>query len=742
MASSNSTPTPDGQFDFISQEDRYAAKAAAKKSPSGWKHKWYNLKFINKLTILLLGSVAVPAIAITQSIVVVSQAESIDSLQKVLKSELALFSGKLNEQKSELIAESKNLATSLELSQIDVNRPMTAAQEYQLLQSIDLIRQQSPERSFYLITDAKGNTVVQRIQRIDGDLSQYPKLPLTPPVSVYHPVNLPTGISLSDLPIVTDTLQTRRAMAGVELLPRQVWQRLGLAAQAKIGLREQQVDRLPVARQPYPAGTYDLDRGDAGLGMIAVQPITLRGQVVGMVMVGTLLNRNFDLIDRFTLDTGATTAAIFAKDWQVSSNLPYTDRQTRAIGTRVAQEVADRVLNHGDIFAGKTDIIGTEYFTGYSPIFDHRKILNPQVKPIGMVYVGKPVQSAGNIATTGYGIGGIILLLTGIAIFPISRSFSLPLKRLAMFVEDVGNGETVLIMGRRLAEDRQDEIGILSAEINQMLARLEANRAEEIDTAYRQTHIARKMARDSETSRQLTVSEIDRLTSDSVKQSHQIDETLMSVEEMIRSIQQVANNARLVVDLAQSSTKTAQQGETTIAMTSGDLDELKSSSSASNIAMQTLQDYANQIAQSILDIDQITKQTREIALFLETEAVGTRIRGRELSYTIAEIGTLTNQSATVTLAMKSLIAQIQSHTHTTGQAIAAEYDQVDRLSDPIDQTKQDLAEIVHVSQQIDLLVQSIATATVSQSQTAKNVQQIMKNLAKQPARLTRKASLE
>jgi methyl-accepting chemotaxis protein len=740
MASSNSTPTPDGQFDFISQEDLCAAKAAARKSPSGWKRKWHNLKFINKLTILLLGSVAVPAIAITQSIVLVSQSESISSLQKVLKSELSLLSGKLNEQKSELIADSKNLATSVELSQIDVNQPMTVAHQNQLLQSIDLIRQQSPERSFYLITDAKGKTVAQRIQTIDGDLSHYPKLPLTPPVSIYHPVNLPTGINLSDLPIVTDTLQTRRAMAGVELFPQQVWQRLGLAAQAKIGLREQQVSGLPIARQPYPAGTYDLDRGDAGLGIVAVQPITVRGQVVGMVMMGNLLNRNFDLIDRFTLDTGATTAAIFAKDLQISSNLPYTDRQTRAIGTRVAQEVADRVLNHGDIFAGKTDIIGTDYFTGYRPIFDHRQSLNPQVKPIGMVYVGKPVQSAGNIATIGYGIGGIILLLTGIAIVPISRSFSLPLKRLAIFVEEVGNGETALIMGRRLDEDRQDEIGILSTEINQMLARLEANKAEEMDTAYRQTDIARQMAHASETARQLTVHEIDRLTSDSVKQSHQIGETLMSVEEMIRSIQQVANNARLVVDMAQTSTKTAQQGETAIAMTSGDLDELKSSSSSSTVAMQALQDYANQIAKSILDIDQITEQTRKIALFLETETVGTGIRGRELSYTIAEIGTLTSQSATVTREMKSLVNQIQSHTHTAGRAIESESLQVDRIAQPIDETKQNLASIVQVSQQIDLLVQSIANATVSQSQTAKNVKQIMKNLSRQSARLTRKVS--
>jgi methyl-accepting chemotaxis protein len=727
MASSKSAPAHSQPSNLMSQVLR---------SPSGLKSRWNNLKFINKLTILLLGSVAIPVIAITQSIVVVSQAESIASLQKVLKSELSLLSGQLTEQKSLLVNDSRNLATALELSQINVNKPITAIEANQLEQFIDRIRQQSPDRSFYLITDAKGNTVAQRIQQIDGDLHQYPQLPLTPPVSIYHPVTLPTGISLSDVPIVTDSLQTRHALAGFELLPHQVWQRLGLAAQARIGIREQQTAGLPAAKQPYPDGTYDLDRGNAGLAIVAVQPITIRGQVVGMVTIGTLLNRNFDQIDRFTQDTGATTATIFAQDWQVSSNVPYTDRTTRAIGTKAAREVADRVLNQGNIFSGKTNIIGTDYFTSYSPLFDHRQSLNPEVKPIGMVFVGKPVQSAGGIATLGYGIGGLISLLAAIAILPISRSFSSPLKRLAIFVEEVGNGETALIMGRRLDEDRQDEIGILSTEINQMLARLEASKTEEIDTAYRQTDIARQMAQAAETARQLTVHQVDRLTNDSVRQSNQIGQALGSVEEMIRSIQQVADNARLVVNMAQTSTKNARQGETTIAMTSGDLSQLQRSNSSSTSAIQELQDYAQQISQSILDIDQITAKTRNIALFLETETLGRGIGNRELAHTIEEISSLTGRSATVTRAMKSLVEQIQSRTDTAVRAVESEDRQVNRITQPIDRTKQNLASIVQVSEQIDLLVQSIAMATVSHSKTAKNVKQVMKNLSHQSTRLT------
>ena len=237
----------------------------------------------------------------------------------------------------------------------------------------------------------------------------------------------------------------------------------------------------------------------------------------------------------------------------------------------------------------------------------------------------------------------------------------------------------------------------------------------------------------AETARRLTVHQVDRLTSDSEKQSHQIGETLMSVEEMIRSIQQVADHARLVVEMVQASTRNAQEGETAIEMTSGDLSKLKSLSNVDTIL--ELQDYTDRISQSTIDLDRITQQTRKIALFLETESHGNGIGGRELSYTIEEINVLATHSAAVTRGMKGLLTQIQSHTNMVTQAVESDYLQVDRMTQPIDETKQNLASIVEVSQQIDLLVRSIAAATVSQSVTARNVKKIVKKISGRSTRL-------
>jgi methyl-accepting chemotaxis protein PixJ len=110
-------------------------------------------------------------------------------------------------------------------------------------------------------------------------------------------------------------------------------------------------------------------------------------------------------------------------------------------------------------------------------LYDHQKELNPdQAKPVGIAYIGQSLKevdtSLRNQQLTAYGIGGGILLLVGLVGIPIASSFSRPLKHLASFAQAVGAGEE----GIRLEiTHRDDEIGILSQELNQMAANIEAN---------------------------------------------------------------------------------------------------------------------------------------------------------------------------------------------------------------------------------------------------------------------------
>lgn len=183
----------------------------------------------------------------------------------------------------------------------------------------------------------------------------------------------------------------QQMISGLVLLSREQLQELGLAQQAKITLRPQPIATLPAKQQPAPVGTYPIADGNIGLLAFAAKPLYENNQFQGLILTGILLNNMPDLVDATTeWCTVDTVATIFAQDLRIATNVPYTDGQTRALGTRVAREVATQVLNQGKTFFGTTDILGSPYVTIYSPLQDFRQQLDlPHPPPIGIAFVGK-----------------------------------------------------------------------------------------------------------------------------------------------------------------------------------------------------------------------------------------------------------------------------------------------------------------------------------------------------------------
>jgi methyl-accepting chemotaxis protein PixJ len=463
-------------------------KAQASKPPqkpnkptSFWQQiiqPWDNLNFRTKLAILLMASAALPVLVVTQRIVSIAENKLFLSLEAGLKKDLFILEQKIEQAREETTAEADTLAKLVQSNSIDLSNPKEVAAKRTVLQSF--LRDNNANESFYIFTDNQGRTVAQNIKTLVEDYSTYPPLPTdnkssTEPKSL--PVLLPPGIALGNIAIVKNALSTGSRLSGTELLKGDLLQRLGLDKQAKIGIRKQKIEGLPELKKPFPGGTYDVDQGKAGLVIMAVQPIQVEGKQVGTAIIGSLLNRNYEIVDRIKEETGVPTVTIFARDWRVSTNVPYADGKTRAIGTRVSREVATAVLNQGKTFLGEANIVGTDYVTGYSPLYDHQKELNPsQAKPIGIAYVGEEKTSVkhtlNSLRYTGYGIGGGILLLAGLVALSLASSFSRPLRRLSIFAQQIGAGG----QGVRLAiTERQDEIGILSQELNQMAVNIEAN---------------------------------------------------------------------------------------------------------------------------------------------------------------------------------------------------------------------------------------------------------------------------
>ncbi|MEB3293644.1 MAG: cache domain-containing protein [Synechococcales bacterium] len=409
---------------------------------------WRNRNFGIKLSALLLGVTAIPIGLVNYGMLKVAEDRFIQDLQNHLADDLNALEDEFRQIEQNHVTIATTLGNGVQLAQLDLSAPEEIVAYRIGLES--MLRQNltnSSGASFYILTNAQGQATVQGVRIIPPETSN--TLPIAPSAQSSHPSHVGSSMShptiswvedtsqqsFTTLPIVQDALRWNNLRSGVMILRPDQLQLLGLAEQANLGIQPQTTAGLPLAKQPMPLETYNTHRGQAGLVVMAVCPIQVQGKWVGSAIVGTLLNRNYDLVDRVKYQRGVETATIFAQDWRVSTNVPLLDGKTRAVGTRAAREVAMTVLDRGQRFYGKTNIVGQSYLTAYAPIYGYQagypassqeSDASRSAKPIGILYVGEPEthieKTLSKLAGIGYGIGGGILCIVGILASPMAKS--------------------------------------------------------------------------------------------------------------------------------------------------------------------------------------------------------------------------------------------------------------------------------------------------------------------------------
>ncbi len=129
----------------------------------------------------------------------------------------------------------------------------------------------------------------------------------------------------------------------------------------------------------------------SGMVLKSAHPvIDFNGEVLGALIGGILLNRNYEIVDRIKnivfrdakyegKEIG--TATIFLGDLRISTNV--MDKEgNRAIGTRAMKEVQEQVLQKGVPWIQRAFVVDDWYITAYEPIRDI------QDKIVGILYVG------------------------------------------------------------------------------------------------------------------------------------------------------------------------------------------------------------------------------------------------------------------------------------------------------------------------------------------------------------------
>jgi len=273
----------------------------------------------------------------------------------------------------------------------------------------------------------------------------------------------PAG-SWGSLPIVQEALKNPRSLASTEIIPGELLALVGLAEQAKIELLE-----TPKAAPEV----FDPREGSGGLALLGVTPLeTDTGEVAGLALALHLFNNDFSLVDRIKDNAQIDTVTIFLGDLRVSTNVMTTEGQ-RAVGTRLASEVGEVVLQGGQEYVGTAFVVNENYITRYEPL------RNQAGEVVGILYVGAR-QSAffGLLDEVGRSItltAIVMVLFTFLLATPVTRVITNPLKNLremAQVSKRVAQGETDV----RLPVSYGGEVGQVATEFNAMLDTLHATR--------------------------------------------------------------------------------------------------------------------------------------------------------------------------------------------------------------------------------------------------------------------------
>jgi len=196
----------------------------------------------------------------------------------------------------------------------------------------------------------------------------------------------------------------------------------------------------------------------------------------GVLVAGTLLNRNLDFIDTIndlvypeaSLTEGSRgTATLFLEDVRVSTNVRLFEN-VRALGTRVSVAVRASVLDGGQVWLDRAFVVNDWYISAYEPITDSFG------NRVGMLYVGfldSPFRAAKQRTLLMIAAGLIALIALSVPIFlRWARGIFQPLEEMVATIARVEQGD---LGARSRSTGTDDEIARVSGHLDLLLDRVQ-----------------------------------------------------------------------------------------------------------------------------------------------------------------------------------------------------------------------------------------------------------------------------
>ncbi|WP_414753496.1 methyl-accepting chemotaxis protein [Anabaena sp. CCY 9910] len=222
---------------------------------------------------------------------------------------------------------------------------------------------------------------------------------------------------------------------------------------------------------------------------------------------------------------------------------------------------------------------------------------------------------------------------------------------------------------------------------------------------------------------------IRQLAEEALTQATEINRTLDAVDKMTHSMQAVADSAQQAATVANHAAFTAAKSGQAMDLTVQNILSLRTTVGETAKKVKRLGESSQQISRVVSIINQIATQTNLLAINAGIEAARAGEEGEGFGVVAEEIGELAARSAIATQEIEQIVENIQRETSEVVKAMEVGTTQVVEGTRIVEEAKQSLGQILDVSRQIDSLIQSISTATVSQVETSQTVNRLMQDIA-------------
>ncbi len=398
-----------------------------------------------------------------------------------------------------------------------------------------------------------------------------------------------------------------------------------------------------------------------------------------------LVNLNYYIVDKIGSVTG-DTAAVFLGNNLVNTNIKQADG-SRLLEIKVPPEVFKKVSIEGKDYLGKARAGGIENYTFYTPI------INSKQKIIGIIYVGVPNAPYQKMIWD-FIVKLIILTvaLIGLGIlaaFYFARSLNIPLQQIVSAIDRAGNGDLQVTLNIQ----RCDELGKLATAFNQMMNNIRKlisqiqTESKLVNTSSQQltqtseqiafisgeiaTHIQKLAAANANQSEIVTVNgEVVRQVQTAINHVAGGAQDLFSklsatgkvIENMNRSLGDIATNSQEVASIAAQAVDTASDGEILINKAVDGIAYIKEQVVDSARTVSELGQRSQEIDNIVQVISDITDQTNLLALNAAIEAARAGDQGKGFAVVADEVRKLAERSGQSARQIKTLVEGIQQET--------------------------------------------------------------------------------